>query len=158
MSLLAGGGEENVTYTITVQVEGFQEAMKSRLMAVARPVEAAMAARFYQNVLMNFGEVGYDRPERWPGLSASYAKRMGRVFATLYVSGALYDAVKLNPAEATVSVSNADVPYAMVHQFGGGNNIPARPYFPIEEDGTLTRRSARDVRVAAIEALRRELA
>lgn len=102
--------------------------------ALRADLEKAMAHRFWEMTLSNFGIAGADRPRYWPPLSPAYAKKVGREVATLYVSGRLKGAV--HQEGNTVSVSNADAPYALAHQFGSRKaNLPARPYFPIKPNG-----------------------
>ena len=95
-------------------------------------------------VMANIGEFGADRPQAWPPLSPAYAKKVRRTYATLEVTGLLRSNVKLAHLRdaSIVHADDADVPYAVVHQFGGGNNIPARPYFPVTEDGEVTQFAA----------------
>lgn len=99
------------------------------------------AADAFQSVVLgNMGnEYGIDRPLVWPPLSPDYAKKVGRPYATLVLSGRLRGAIwqRVGTDAATVGISNAQVPYALVHQWGGGNNIPPRPYFPIDWDGNV---------------------
>lgn len=123
----------NARITPTIDFGAFEESLRIRFTEVAAQVEARMAETFYNVVMNNFGFIGEDRPINWARLSPEYAKRVKREYATLYVTGALKGAVKLEGN--TVSVSNDSVPYAMVHMFGGGNNIPKRPYFPIDDHG-----------------------
>jgi len=98
------------------------------------PLELAMAKRFHEMTLSNFGVAGVDRPVHWKELSPAYAAKVKRTIATLYVSGSLKGAVHQEGNE--VFVSNGEVPYALAHQYGyAPNNLPARPYFPIDESG-----------------------
>lgn len=104
-------------------------------------VQAAMGKEFFRIVRNNLGEGGEDRPF-WvePMLSPAYARKVGRPHATLLETGALRDAVELDatrPEGAVVSVSDNTLPYATVHQYGGGNNIPPRPYFPLDDSGNV---------------------
>jgi len=99
-------------------------------------VEEAMAIAYKDVVIANFGDFELDRPTAWAPLSKRYAKKVNRNHATLMVSMKLMGAVK--QVDNVVSVSDSDVPYATVHQFGGGNNIPARPYFPFDTNGKAT--------------------
>jgi phage gpG-like protein len=102
-------------------------------------------------VYSNFGATGMARPIPWPMLSPAYAKKVGRTYATLEVTGALkgslgvdnsnFDFVRVFATDAT--------PYSTVHQYGGGNNIPARPYFPMDSDNELTPQAMDILRDAA---------
>lgn len=114
-------------------------------------VEESMAIAYKDLVISNFGDFGIDRPTVWAPLSKRYARKVNRSHATLHVSGALMGAV--NQKDNVVSVSDASVPYAVVHQFGGGNNIPARPYFPFDENGQPTVFAQQYMQETAQEAL-----
>lgn len=137
------------------------ESIVAGLHSIRQQVQGAMGEKFFEVVRSNFGVVGVDRPLAWVPLSSEYARKVKRPFATLYVTGALESAVKFDnssPLQATVSVSDGDVPYATVHQFGGGNNIPARPYFPVTTAGDVTEFTSELCRAAAEEEIRRLLA
>lgn len=123
------------------------------------PVQMAMAEAFYDVVQNNFGEAGEDRPVEWEMLSPAYSKRVGRPHATLEVTGALREGVHFDagPERGFVSVNDSMVAYATVHQYGGGNNIPARPYFPIDGAGNVTEYTRNKVEAAAVEALQEEI-
>lgn len=138
-------------------LEGMDREVLKLIKGAKHQVEAAMAARYHEIVLANFGESGVDRPIDWPPLGNVYAKLMGRTFATLYVTGALFDSVEIDPQSAKVSVRNTGaVPYALVHQFGG-RNTPPRPYFPMTPDGTALPWTVQEVQQAAADALARAL-
>ena len=110
--------------------------MQDELEFAAMGMQAAMAAAYVDVVASNLGNSGVDRPFAWAPLSPAYAKKVGRSYATLYVSGDLARAVKVDNSLAqhsTVSVSDDDCPYACAHQFGyPPRNLPARPYFPFD--------------------------
>lgn len=120
-----------MTISITL-MPGEDMRLKAHVLAqiegVRQQVQQKMSETYYSVVMDNMGK------EAWANkpLSAAYARRVGRQLATLYVSGELKGSVALDPEGANVSISNGAVPYATVHQFGGGNNIPSRPYFPLE--------------------------
>lgn len=141
-------------------IQGFERETMQRFEAARPAALAAMGSRLHELVLANFGIAGVDRPADWAPLSPDYARKVGRQIATLHVSGALKDAVKVGGSEGdsiTVSVSDSDVPYATVHQHGGGNNIPARPYFPVDESGEVMPYTAGEVRAAGVAALKEAL-
>ena len=127
----------------------------------ARPaVQGAMGETVLQITRMNFGQFGIDRPIEWAPLSTAYAKKVNRSYATLYVTGALYNAVKLQNTDdfSRVYASDDEVPYATIHQFGSNPNVvnrsmPARPYFPITPQGELTEYTRNEVMAAAIQTL-----
>jgi phage gpG-like protein len=137
----------------------FEAAIVLRLRSVKPTVLEAMRDRCYELVMGNFGTAGVDRPFSWPPLSYPYALKVKREIATLVVTGALKAAVQKGGTEGdstTVSISNSSVPYATIHQTGG-KNMPARPYFPINDDGEVLPYSASEINAAAQEALRRAL-
>lgn len=142
----------DITISAPVGLESFQRGILQKAEEAKTPVQAAMGEKFFEIVRGNFGDVGVDRPFAWAPLSPAYAKRMGREHATLYVTGALEGAIKFETTEdaATVSVSNDDVPYATRHQYGEPSaNLPARPYFPIETNGTPLSFTEGEVQAAA---------
>ena len=119
-------------------------AMDKRIIARAEktraPVHAAMASQFLQCVYENFGASGSFRIHEWAKLSAAYARRVNRDYATLNVTGKLRSAIKKSSSEVNgrVSVSKGECDYALAHQYGyEKNNLPARPYFPIRPDGSV---------------------
>lgn len=122
---------------------------------IKEPIQAAMAGKFLEITRMNFGSVGYERPTTWDLLTKSYAKKVGRAEATLFVTGTLFGAIKQENSEdcSKVSVSDSDVPYATVHQYGG-KNMPARPYFPVEGSDQqlmpLTRQAVEDAAISEL--------
>lgn len=134
----------------------FADSIYEQFESVRQDVQGAMGECFFEIVRSNFGKFGIDRPISWIPLTPDYAKRVGRDYATLFVSGALESAIQLDNSEpdfCRVSVSDDDVPYATVHQFGGGNNVPARPYFPIDSAGYPTPYAQGEVTNAAMSAL-----
>jgi phage gpG-like protein len=95
---------------------------------------AAIAREFVSITKRNFGVMGVDRPRVWPPLSKNYQKRI-RYFGppTLVRSGVLMNSIHIGYISNTSASVETDINYASVHQFGGGNNIPARPYFPVQQ-------------------------
>src|SRR5574343_1931252 len=94
--------------------------MQDELEFAAMGMQAAMAAAYVDVVASNLGESGVDRPFAWAPLSPAYAKKVGRTHATLYVTGELARAVKVDDSLAqhsTVSVSDSDCSYAVAHQY-----------------------------------------
>lgn len=131
--------------TLQVQSIDFGGKLK-RLKAAKGYIEQRMAESFRDCVLENIG--GSERFVREPfhPLSPSYARKVGRSYATLEVSKKLRNWILIGMGDdgsATVEVSNSDVAYATALQEGvpKGNRthpgLPARPYFPIDEDGTV---------------------
>lgn len=169
------------TFQLNVQVDavvveesltGAMAAVQQRLEGARQPAQEAMADVFHGVVLANFGSIGFDRPHDWQPLSPKYAKRVGRQFATLYVTGALKGTVKKDAANveaATVSMANSgDVPYALAHHHGnppnfgwtapGSGALPARRVFPLDpaNDAVMERTKNLVVR-AAQDAVKEEL-
>lgn len=150
--------ELNVTPDALVKL---QASLMYSLEAPIRAAQMAMTWRLYEIIQNNFGEAGEDRPEEWVALSPAYAARVGRPHATLDVTGRLRYSIQVDGSGddgGRVWIDPGAVPYALVHQFGGGNNIPARPYFPIREDGTFTPYTQAEMTEAAEAAFVKELA
>ena len=149
--------------TITIPqatVDNFTRELQNQFFIMKSNVQLAMAVEFERIVRNNFGFMGEDRPDEWVPLSEDYAKRMKRAHATLEVTGALKAAINVNngnPDYSEVYVSDGTIPYATVHQYGGGNNIPARPYFPMDWEGNVTEYTTERVRQAAVAALKEAL-
>jgi len=134
--------------------------LSSKFQSVTASVQDAMADMFYAITRSNIGDFGLDRPGVWADLTPQYAKKVGRDHATLRVSGTLESAIRNDGTvgdSADVSISNDDVPYATVHQYGGGNNIPARPYFPLDQNGEPTPFTVKQVTEAAQAELENQL-
>lgn len=132
------------------------------LWAIQSDVNLAMADAYAKLVDSNFGAVGVARSETWPPLSPKYADKVGRSYATLEVSGLLRSVVRVDNSDleqSTVSVSKDECVYALIHQVGGWTGrglrsyIPARPYFPMYENGMPTDIAEREVIQAARTAL-----
>ena len=144
LPVLAGRSRE-VRFQLKVsetQVNAMTRNIALEAAKVAHPVEWAMAEMFQGCVLANFGPTGAFRPwSGWPPLSKAYAKKVGRTYATLEVTGRLKSNVMIDGDGDHVKVvaDDALVPYSTVHQYGGGNNIPQREYFPMYDDGNVTR-------------------
>jgi len=109
------------------------------------------------------------RPATWP------PKRDGST-ATLRYTGLLWRSLRVLYSHPTEVVTGSDRPYAAIHQLGGktqprtilptrkralhwpgakhpvrsvhhpGSNIPARPFFPVTQDGNLTAAALRTIR------------
>lgn len=119
-------------------IELMSEELLEEVEANRQRIQGAMGEKYFEIVRGNFGEVGVDRPITWLPLSWSYAQRVKRSHATLFVTGKLESAIKFdnsNPDEAVISVSTSEIPYAAAHQFGyPAHGLPARPYFPFNPD------------------------
>lgn len=93
----------------------------------------------------NFGTNGENRTTPWKGLSARYARRVGRTVPTLILTPPERIAVGksldkphlLNQFQHTASSDSASLTntsdYADNHQFG--KTIPARPFYPVSQNG-----------------------
>ena len=91
-----------------------------------------------------FGVNGVNRPKPWGDLSEKYSKRIMRNRPTLVMSFAermmagkkdsphLINSFFKYSNDSEASLTNIS-PYADNHQFG--ETIPARPFYPITEDG-----------------------
>jgi phage gpG-like protein len=89
---------------------------------------------------MNFGESGIARPEMWPLLSPNYAheKKKGNRTPNLILKGDLLRGFRTQVNGNSAILTN-DSHYADEHQFGVNyKNLPSRPFYPINEDGSLT--------------------
>src|SRR6478609_2754231 len=136
-----------------------ESSLEAALREARTPINFAMGQKMREMVWGNFGVAGVDRPMAWAPLSPAYAKKVGREYATLKLTGALKDAIAVGGAEGesiTVSVSDADVPYSSVHQ-SGSRRMPKRPYFPIDDNGNVMPYTASQVTAAAQKAAEEEL-
>ena len=128
-------------------LDQMNSALRDQFDALRVPVQGAMADAFKGIVDANFGSTGLMRPNDWQPLSKDYARKVGRTFATLFVTGALKDTVQkdgVSPDGATVSMGNTGlVPYAMAHHQGsppnfgftvpGSGELPSRRVFPLDQ-------------------------
>ena len=144
--------------TFELNTQGMTVDALERIQAAAPQIEALMAGKLMEIVMANFGSDGLDRPISWAPLSTAYAKKVNRSYATLFVSGTLMNAVKLDSANASVSVSKSDCIYALAHQYGFPPRLPARPFFPIEDDGSVTQYTKDQIAEEAVRAIQRILA
>lgn len=119
------------------------------LMEHLRPeLENAMALRFHSMTMENFGDSGKWREAEWPPLSKRYALEVNRPHATLVLKGRLQASLQV----PTSNVVSTDMPYAAVHQEGGGNNIPRRPFMPMTAGGKDLSSPAHEEIAKALEA------
>lgn len=159
----------NITLDIeSASLDEFFSSCERRLQEAAMAGQRAMTEAFHGVVLANFGSTGFDRPWDWQALSPKYAKRVGRGFATLYVTGALKSTVQADPEAGTVSMGNAaGVPYALAHHHGhpgnfgwtqpGSGDLPARRVFPLDEADQVTDKTRKLVEEAGIAAVKEAL-
>ena len=140
--------------------------MQDELEFAAMGMQAAMAEQYRDIVIGNLGPSGIDRPFAWAPLSNRapyfYAQTVGRSYATLYETGKLASSIRMDNSSAqaaTVSVSEDDCSYAVMHQFGyPPKNLPARPYFPFDpQTGETTAFTLNAVKEAAEQSLAESL-
>lgn len=143
-----------------------EASIKDQINEASNKIEWAMAQKFQECVLANFGPSGPYRPwSGWHELSPAYAKKVKRTYATLFVSGALKGniLIELEGNSFKVVSDNSRVPYATAHQEGnpkgnrGHPGLPAREYFPMTEDGEVTRQVQDIVLEAAYKATQEAL-
>lgn len=137
-------------------LDAFQRSLLARFEMARSPIQQSMGEKFFEIVRSNFGDFGVDRPIEWAPLSPAYAKKVNREHATLFVTGKLESSIKMESTEdaTTISVSDGDVPYATAHQYGKGK-MPARPFFPIDQNQQVTQFTNDQVTEAAREAVTR---
>ena len=124
------------------------------LREVKQTWQAAAANRFATIVHRNFGQTGEDRPTQWPSLSKDYANEFhgGSRIPTLFLTGELQQSVQIQDTNIEYSEVFTENEYAEAHQWGEGN-LPARPFFPMNEEGELTTYSEWEVLRAGQEAV-----
>ncbi len=146
------------------ELSRFEVQIMQRVEAIKPRVQGAMAARFAEIVLSNFGIAGADRPWHFERLTPEYAKKVGREIATLEVTGALKASLLTGGSEGEstrVSMSNSSVPYALAHHDGSpeGNRshpgLPARRVFPLDESDNVLPWTQSQVQEAAANELAR---
>ena len=116
-----------------------------------RRLLSAAAHKFRDITLSNFGMFGKDRPTPWDALSKRYARRVGRSYATMELTGELKRSITVRADNSEYAeVFTDDVPYAAAHQFGK-HPQPLRPYFPVTEAEKLTPYAENEIK-RAIEA------
>ena len=138
---------------ITLEVDTTNLLISQELQnAIKMGVQNAMANRFATVVDRNFGNgSGEDRPEEWQILTKKYADEYKGTDRTPNLQ---LKALSKNPKESSKSLQSSievdemnldessvftNNPYAMDHQIGKKErNLPARPFFPISEDGVVT--------------------
>lgn len=95
----------------------------------------ALGAKFKFLTVRNFGYSGNSRPVPWKPLSKPYAKRVKRDVATLELSGELFRSLRVSPPDGRSIDVFTDNIYAEAQQ-NGNKNLPARPFMPINPDGS----------------------
>lgn len=155
-----------MSYELTISASSmtqFENKLATRLEEVKQPVQAAMAEKYFEIVRLNFGQFGVDRPIEWAPLSdqsaigRAYIKKVGRTYATLFVTGKLESSVSFeaNEERGRVFVDNSICDYAVENQYGNpSRHLPPRPFFPIDANGETTNFTQEKVTEAAAEQLR----
>lgn len=123
--------------------------LKSKLDEHGRKVLLSqLMGRFQQITIGAFGADGEHRPSIWPELKLGYAHEWhgGDSTPTLFLSDEkhslasngphLIDSFQISLSSEQASITNLS-PYADTHQYGLGA-VPARPFYPVDEDGNLT--------------------
>lgn len=154
----------NATLTVSESELAAVGAAVERRMELAREAGLrAMRDRFYDIVAGNFGLAGAERPWAWEPLSPAYARKVGRPYATLFVTGALKASLMKGGTfgeSTTVEMANSSVPYVTAHHDGSpaGNRshpgLPARRVFPLDENDQVTEWARAEVLAAAEAELR----
>jgi phage gpG-like protein len=136
----------------------FENRLATRLEEVKQPVQGAMAEKYFEIVRSNFGQFGVDRPIEWAPLSdrseigRAYIRKVGRTYATLFVTGKLESSVSFDANEdrGRVYVDNSVCDYAVENQYGNpARNLPPRPFFPLTENGETSEFTQEKVTEAA---------
>ena len=122
----------------------------------------AIGRRFLAIALNNMGPgPGEARPAIWAALEKRYAAQVAKrpfrnqPVPTLLRSGALRRSLTAS-VSGQYAIIEGDSPYAAAHQFGNpARNLPARPYFPMNHDGTvLTPYAHKELVEAALKELK----
>ena len=90
--------------------------------------------------MLNFGDKGIDRPAVWAALTEKYAHeyKKGNRTPNLILKGNLLAGFVHQVGSDSATLTNI-TEYADAHQFGVGyKNLPARPFYPVDESGELT--------------------
>lgn len=127
-------------YTVKVTTLGFSAVKKKFAEARQRMSDFTVPLKQGGNIMLrslgkNFKAGG--RPSRWKGLrpaTASFKARNGYSPLPLTRSGALQRSLTFAVRGRMRLAIGTSVPYAAVHNFGGGNNIPKRPYLIFQKD------------------------
>lgn len=123
---------------IVVQTVGFDKVQAYFADSLARSKNLAAPLTKGGNVMLrsvdnNFASGG--RPRIWAPLKAATVRRKARKgqFLTLVGdTGKLRSEISFDVDGNSLKVGT-NIPYGRVHQLGGGNNIPARPYLVFQK-------------------------
>jgi hypothetical protein len=127
--------------TFTLQLESDNILSDDLIEEIKIGCQSAMATAFKITAQKNLGEDGEDRPTVWPDLSSSelglkYQKKVGRSFATLFDTGALYRSIVVDESNQPESASVVcESEYGYDQQNGNDTTgLPPRPFFPMLGD------------------------
>lgn len=126
-------------YVFKVQKKGFSEVNKllsdarERMRDLTIPLRKAGLVML-RSIDMNFKSGGLPQPwRRLRPATVRFKARNGYSPLPLTRSGALRRSVTFNVRGNKLAIGTS-IPYGAVHQFGGGNNIPKRPYLLFKND------------------------
>ncbi len=127
-------------YTVTVKGLGFSAVKKNFAEARQRMNDFSVPLKQGGNIMLrslgkNFKSGG--RPNAWKPLkpaTARYKATHGYSPLPLTRSGALQRSVTFAVRSKKRLAIGTSIPYGAVHQFGGGNNIPKRPYLVFQNE------------------------
>ncbi len=135
----------NVTLKITQDTlsPALKKIADSMVLVEKRRLLRALGEKFLQMTKENFGATGKWRSQGWKPLTKNYQKRI-RYYGPpkLVLRGTLKSSIRL-AVDSNRALVFTDSEYAAVHQWGGGNNIPPRPYFPVYGSGDNVRLTKR---------------
>lgn len=141
------------TITATFDQDKFVADIMAAGESVKAPVEHAMALTFEICVRANFGMIGFERPNDWAPLSPSYARKVGRPYATLEETGMMK--TQLRTEANAVKLSNDEVNYSLDHEYGMPfKGLPRRGVFPIQGGECMPRTYSLVVDAAQNELMR----
>ena len=139
---------------VSIDDLAIDDSVRDRIDEIKIPVQQAMAEVFEVMVKLNLGEEkGEFRPAEWSPLSAKYAKRVKRPYATLVLTHELENSVRSFATDEAGFVVSEGCDYAAAHQYGDeSRHLPARPFFPMtgqRGDEEITPQAYEEVRQAA---------
>ena len=128
----------------SVELEGYDEIQQllqkmTKKTEDTAPVMAEIANSLYNITMDSFSEQKSPSGVPWKRLSAATLKRKKHPGKILYETGQLHRRIYTRSDNDRAEIG-VNLPYAAIHQFGGNAGrgkkvvIPARPYFPLEDD------------------------
>jgi phage gpG-like protein len=144
-------------------LESIEQAVNNAYEAMRIPAQDAAAEEIAVMVMGSFGVTGTTRQFDWQGLAPKYARRVGRQYPTLYLneqeaqklgaeSGRLKNSTVINTGEKESAYVVNRCEYAAAHQ-SGTDHIPARPFFPMDQNGVMPAAALERVIAAAQSAV-----